>query len=134
MRIIRVIPDTNVVISAFLTANGNPARIIRMILEGKCDVCYNSITLAEYEGVAARAKFAKVIDQNQVRKLIDIIKTIGISVLPGPSSIPFIDESDRIFYDMAKASNSILVTGNMKHFPPAPFIVSPTDFLSSITG
>ena len=42
---------------------------------------------------------------------------------------PMSDEDDRIFYDIAKASHAILLTGNIKHFPLEPFIVSPADFL-----
>jgi hypothetical protein len=45
------------------------------------------------------------------------------------STFSMADETDRIFYDTAKKSNSILVTGNMKHFPIEPFIKNPHDFL-----
>jgi putative PIN family toxin of toxin-antitoxin system len=128
--ILRVVLDTNVVISAFITANGNSARIMRMIFERKFDICYNSIILAEYEGVAARKKFAKNIDQNHVRRFFKIIKTIGVSILPEPSLVPFTDESDRIFYDTAKTGNAVLITGNIKHFPRESFIVLPADFLT----
>ena len=39
------------------------------------------------------------------------------------------DESDRIFYDTAKESKSILISGNLKHFPNEEFIMLPADFL-----
>jgi putative PIN family toxin of toxin-antitoxin system len=121
--------DTNVIVSAFITAAGKPAIIMRMILERKFDLCYNSIILAEYEGVTSRVKFAKNIDQRNVKRFIDIITAIGISCVPGPSSIPLIDETDRIFYDTAKSSGSLLITGNIKHFPNESFIMHPSDFL-----
>jgi putative PIN family toxin of toxin-antitoxin system len=126
----RCVLDTNVIISAFITATGKPARILQMILERKIDLCYNSIILSEYEGVAVRTKFAESIDQNQVRRFIDIIKTISISFMPQASSTPLIDETDRIFYDTAKGSDSILITGNIKHFPDEHFIMLPSDFLN----
>lgn len=43
-----------------------------------------------------------------------------------------IDEKDRIFYDTAKESSAILVTGNIKHFPKEAFIMSPNDFIQEI--
>ncbi len=52
----QVVLDTNVVISAFLTANGNPSKILRMILEKKFSFVYNITILAEYEGVMSRTK------------------------------------------------------------------------------
>jgi putative PIN family toxin of toxin-antitoxin system len=127
----RCVLDTNVIISAFITAAGKPARILQMVLERKFDLCHNSIILSEYEGVAGRTKFAESIDQNQVRRFIDIIKTVGISFMPQASPTPLIDETDRIFYDTAKGSDSILITGNIKHFPHEPFIMLPSDFLNS---
>jgi putative PIN family toxin of toxin-antitoxin system len=126
----RCVLDTNVIISAFITAAGKPARILQMILERKFDLCYNSIILSEYEGVAVRTKFSESIDQNQVRRFIDIIKTVGISFMPQASSTPLIDETDRIFYDTAKGSYSLLITGNIKHFPNEHFIMLPSDFLN----
>jgi len=45
------------------------------------------------------------------------------------SNIPMPDESDRIFYDTAKQSGSILITGNTKHFPDEPFIMTPAEFM-----
>jgi len=38
------------------------------------------------------------------------------------------DESDRIFYDAAKAVNAYLVTGNQKHYPENTQIVTPARF------
>jgi predicted nucleic acid-binding protein len=105
-----------------------------MILDKKLDICYNSIILSEYEGVASRPKFAEHININYVKRLLDIIRSIGKSFLPDPpSAFSMIDETDRIFYDTAKRSNSILVTGNMKHFPQEPFIKNPHDFLDYYT-
>ena len=43
----------------------------------------------------------------------------------------FPDPDDRIFYCVALAAqsdNALLVTGNAKHFPQAPFIITPADF------
>jgi len=36
---------------------------------------------------------------------------------------------DRKFYDVAKASHACLITGNIRHFPKEPFILTPAGFL-----
>jgi len=73
----QVVLDTNVVISAFLTANGNPSKILRMILEKKLSFVYNITILTEYEGVMSRAKFAKKINQEQIKSFIEAILITG---------------------------------------------------------
>jgi predicted nucleic acid-binding protein len=44
--------------------------------------------------------------------------------------MPLLDEDDRVFYDTATASEAVLVTGNIRHFPAEPFVMTPADFLS----
>ena len=39
------------------------------------------------------------------------------------------DESDRKFYDAAKFCNAYLLTGNKKHYPKDPLVLSPAEFL-----
>jgi hypothetical protein len=40
------------------------------------------------------------------------------------------DETDRKFYDVASACGALLITGNLKHYPSEPFIISPAGFLA----
>jgi len=53
---------------------------------------------------------------------------------PPKSDILFNHEPDRIFYDTAKASGSILITGNIRHYPTEPFIMTPSDLLNNMIG
>jgi putative PIN family toxin of toxin-antitoxin system len=122
--------DTNIIISAFLTPTGNPAHILRMVLTHELDVCYNTAIFTEYTNVATREKFAKHIDPKQVQQFLAILKSIGIFWVPTRSSLPFVDETDRIFYDTAKSSDSFLVTGIIRHFPQEPFIMTPASFVN----
>ena len=41
----------------------------------------------------------------------------------------FLDEADKKFYEVAKFCGAVLVTGNLKHFPKDPLVMSVTDFL-----
>jgi predicted nucleic acid-binding protein len=88
----------------------------------------NSAILSEYADVLSRDKL-KVSKQSQ-EKIIELIKETAISFEPVTSVEPLPDESDRIFYDTAKAVGALLITGNMKHYPNEPFIMTPAEFLS----
>ena len=125
--------DTNVVVSAFINPNGTPSQIVKLVLQGKAELCYNSAILSEYEKVMLRPKFSDKIDSGLIRRFITLIRGIGFSFdpLPGKTKLP--DESDRIFYDTARNSGSILISGNLRHYPKEPFIMLPGDFLKKLT-
>jgi len=125
----RLVLDTNVVISAFLNPGGKPSQILKMILGREAELCYNSEILYEYESVMLRPKFSSKIDSDIIRRFINLIKSIGFSFHPTPGNAELPDESDRIFYDTAKGSGSVLISGNIKHYPGESFIMSPADFL-----
>ena len=107
----RVVVDTNVAVSALLTPTGNAARIINMITDEKLQSCYNAEILGEYVEVLLRPRFSfSVEDQDD---FIASVKQFGLLINPKKSGIPFIDETDRVFYDVAKSCEADLITGNI---------------------
>ncbi|MCL2311893.1 MAG: putative toxin-antitoxin system toxin component, PIN family [Firmicutes bacterium] len=130
----KIVIDTNIVISAFISPNGLPAKIIEFIvLNEEMKICYNVDILDEYEEVLSREKFDKYnFDPKEKEKFINKIIEIGILVDPRASDMPIPDESDRIFYDTAKESGAILITNNMKHYPTENFIMTPATFIQFI--
>jgi putative PIN family toxin of toxin-antitoxin system len=126
---IKVVLDTNIIISAAISNKGNPSKIISLVSEGKLTMYFNAPILNEYADVLSRDKFKlNIIKQKAV---IDKIKEIGILIEPNKSSISLPDESDRKFYDTAKAANAYLITGNTKHFPEEPHILTPAQFTAA---
>ncbi len=126
--------DTNVLVSALFSISGhsNPSIIIRKIIDGVITPLYNEEILAEYEEVLNRDKFP-------FRKAdIDwIISTfIDYGILLGRTAVSdeeFTDRDDMVFYEVALSKeDSFLVTGNIKHFPKKPFIVTPAEMLTII--
>lgn len=126
--------DTNVLVSALFSISGhsNPSIIIRKIIDGDITPLYNEEILAEYEEVLNRDKFP-------FRKAdIDwIISTfIDYGILLGRTAVSdeeFTDRDDIVFYEVALSKeDSFLVTGNIKHFPKKPFIVTPAEMLTII--
>ena len=125
----RLVLDTNIIVSAFITPGGKPSQILQLVLGRTAELCYNSAILGEYESVMLRPKFSNKIDIGIIRKFINLLRNIGFSFDPMPGKSKLSDESDRIFYDTAKGSDSILITGNIKHYPKESFIMMPTDFM-----
>jgi putative PIN family toxin of toxin-antitoxin system len=121
-----VVVDTNIIISAALTGAGHPFQIMELLSDGVLRLCYSMDILAEYTDVLSRKKFN--FSQEKQIAFINKIKEVGTPVsVPSSSSVPFADESDRIFYDLARFCKAILITGNAKHFPKEPFVVSPAE-------
>ena len=125
----KVVIDTNVLVSSIL-ANGPLAAIADMIADGKLRPFYNDHIIAEYWNVLHCPQFGFL--SLQIDRLIDTIVKTGVAVdVHIPSAISMTDEEDRKFYDAAKISHAYLITGNIKHFPKEPFIVTPAGFLNT---
>jgi putative PIN family toxin of toxin-antitoxin system len=126
----KVVLDTNILVSAMISINSNPARIVNMALNRELSVCYNSGILFEYDDVLYRPRFD--FNTEKVKNIIDTINESGMELTPDASNFPMIDESDRKFYDLHKAANAILITGNAKHFPKEDLIMNPAAFMEHI--
>ena len=122
-----VVLDTNIIISYALSPRGNPAHIMSLVSSGLIKICYSDTILAEYTELLSRKKFGFSLEKQ--KDALKAIKEMGTIIEPVPSDIPLPDESDRIFYDLAKETSSILITGNKRHFPDEDFILTPAEFL-----
>ncbi len=127
---IKIVIDTNVLISAALSPQGNPAKIMKLISEDvkeDIQIYLHPAILQEYSHVLAYKRLN--IPETAQEKVLAAIQEIGIMVDAAPSKIARPDESDRIFYDTAKACKAYLVTGNKKHYPNESFICTPAQFV-----
>ena len=125
-----VVFDTNVFVSYLLPPKERLTAVkivVNKILDGTAVPVYSDATMAEYVAVLGRTKFH--FSHEEVFELLSLIRDKGIYVEPIPLLLPFSDTSDKCFYDAAQAAISWLVTGNKKHFPNEPFIVSPYEYL-----
>ena len=124
---IYVVLDTNILVSALWSKDGKPAKIAHLIPDGKVIPCYCDDILNEYEIVLFRPNFH--FPKHQISALVDNIKKYGKAIFPDKSDIPLIDESDRVFYDTARAAGAYLITGNIKHYPEELHILTPAQFV-----
>ena len=128
--IIYAVIDTNVLVSALLAAHtDSPTVLIRdYILEGSIIPLYNEEILMEYKAVLSRPKFG--FPSLLVEDLISAIVQTGISSERVETEDSFIDLKDVVFYEVALShEGSYLVTGNIKHFPKSPIVVTPAEML-----
>ena len=125
---IKAVIDTNVLVSSFITKNTNSptVRIIKAIAEGIFTPVYSDDILSEYEEVLGRGHFK--LDPEAISILIQRIKEIGEAVSPIDSEEDFPDLDDKVFFCTALAGEAKLVTGNIKHYPPAELVVTPAQF------
>jgi len=119
--------DTNVLVSALWSRNGSPARVVSMVLSGQLVPCYDYRILSEYREVLQRPRFE--FTRGEVHSLLEWIESYGHSVVAAPLACPFVDEEDKKFFEVAKFCGVPLVTGNLKHFPDDPLVMSVAMFL-----
>ena len=88
----------------------------------------------EYKEVLSRPKFK--FKEKQINEVIENIKNKGIFIDRDYINIELPDEKDRVFYEITMKSkeerDTMLVTGNMKHFPIKPFIVTQKELCTII--
>ena len=126
----RIVIDTNVIVSSILTPTGNPAAVKDLVFNGEVEMFFSAEILDEYERVLSYEKLN--IAPMTKAGIIKSIHELGSLVEPIARNMPIPDEDDRIFYDTAKESGATLITGNIKHYPTEPFIMTPSDFLASL--
>ena len=124
----RVVLDTNILVSGLLAPNGPPAVILNLTLNDRLQVLYDSRILQEYIEVLHREKFG--FNAESVAILIDYLEKEGICVTAMPTSKHIKDDDDRVFYEVFSSGESdYLITGNKSHFPNEERIVTPRDFV-----
>lgn len=122
-----VVLDTNVLVSALWSPGRKPGEIVSAAIAGRFALCYDFRILDEYERVLRYPKFQ--FREWEIRALLEPLVKGGISVVADPlPDVPFTDESDRKFYEVARFCGAPLVTGNLAHFPEEPGVMSVARF------
>ena len=122
--------DTNVLVSAMLTHNNLSAtiQVMEAMFANKITPLYNEEIISEYEDVLHREKFS--FSETDICHYLEAIKQVGIHSLRIDSSEHFPDPKDVVFYEVALSKeDAYLVTGNKKHFPDKPVVVTPAEML-----
>jgi putative PIN family toxin of toxin-antitoxin system len=123
-----VVLDTNVIVSAMFSEDSKPFAVVELAISSAIGLYYSRGIMDEYRAVLFRPKFN--FGYNYIVSVLTAIESVGVSVAAVQSTIALPDETDRKFYDAAIAANALLITGNLRHYPTADFIISPAEFLT----
>lgn len=127
----KIVLDTNVVVSGLLNSNGKPAQILNLLLNQKIKLLFDNRILQEYSDVLYREKFQ--FTEEMVEPLLEFMKMEGEFILANPINDKFSDEDDKKFLEIAISGNAnYLITGNTNHFPKKDIIISPSEFIEEI--
>lgn len=111
----RVVVDTNVLISGAINPHGPPGRVVDAVLAGMVTVLYDDRILSEYAGVFRRPRFNFAL--SDVAAFLDLIELSGEAVVAAPLAVELPDPTDLPFLEVAAAGRAdALITGNARHF------------------
>jgi uncharacterized protein len=113
---VRVVLDTNVLLSACWTPTGNEAKIVSLALSGSITACVSPMVLGEYRDVLLRPKFAGF--RGLALQTLNEFERTAVLVNPTEAVKASLDEDDNRFLECAAAAKAeFLVTGNLRHYP-----------------
>ena len=128
--------DTNVLVSAMLKWDSVPGNVIELVFSGALIPLLNETIAKEYREVLSRPKFH--LTEDIIRDVLTEINCFGIYIDAEELDIVLPDLKDRVFYEVVmeerKTKDAYLITGNIKHFPAKPYVVTPRQMLDIIIG
>ncbi len=137
----KIVLDTNVIVSGLLNPHGKPGTILQMVISKAVTICYDARIITEYRDVLLRPKFP--ILRAEVDAILEQIEAAGHLVVTSPLPRNLPDPDDEPFLEVAMSGEAeCLVTGNVKHYPEdhrrGMKVVSPAEFVelyrTSIAG
>lgn len=132
-KMVLAVVDTNVLVSGLLSRNGESAvvRVFEALMAHKITPVISDEIIKEYNEVLHRIKFR--FPSELVDSVISEIISKGVKAERIHTNETIPDPKDVVFYEVALSKEgSYLVTGNIKHFPRKPIVVTPAEFLDII--
>jgi len=131
---LRLVLDTNVVVSAALKPEGLQRTVLLLAISKPARWYVSDAILAEYSAVLARPELK--IRRGLRQQLLRLIKNYSRVIVPPRLPQITTDPADNIFIECADAARAdYLVTGNERHFPrfwKSTKIISSREFLNVI--
>ena len=112
----KIVLDTNVMVSALLRPGSVPAQVLDVILGRQVTLALDHRIFAEYQDVLYRAEF--MFPRDRVADLLEFLWRSGERIDAEPLPIGLPDPDDLKFIEVAvSALADALVAGNLRHFP-----------------
>jgi len=131
---VKIVIDTNVLISGILNPSGPPGRIVDFLRNGFLQLVIDDRILSEYADVLRRKYFLRYFEESEREDVLDYISknSYYTSTRVVVHNMP--DEGDVPFLEIALSENAPLVTGNLKHYPrrvrKGCIVLSPRQFIN----
>ena len=129
-----VVIDTNVLVSAVLKSHSVPGSIVELAFDGPIIPILNGAIEKESREVLSRPKFH--LHEEPIESITSDFHNRAIYVDAEHLDVELPDPKDLVFYEVVmegrKEEESYLVTGNIRHFPNRPYIVTPREMLDII--
>lgn len=134
MLALRLVIDTNVLVSAALKSDGLQRTTLLLAITRPARLYFSEPILADYADVLSRPELA--IRRGLQMQLLQLIRNHGHMVTPSRRIDVTSDPDDSMFIECADAARAdFLITGNRKHFPAFwknTKIVTPRDFVTLV--
>ena len=128
---IRVVLDTNVVVSSNLRIDGISAAILDLAVRKKIRMYVSRTVMAEYKEVLNRPRFN--LGPQRIARTLSVIRRVSALVKAGRTVVVSEDDPDNRLPECAQAARAdYLITGNARHFPKrfeGTEVVTPVEFL-----
>ena len=133
----RVVADTNVLVSGLLSPFNPPGVIVGLVAAGRLSLCYDLRIIAEYDEVLRRPAFP--FEATEIAAFLAQVRAGGEVSAGEPLKARLHHPDDEPFLEVALSARAeFLVTGNPKHFPrdrcQGVQVVSPRQFMDRAFG
>jgi putative PIN family toxin of toxin-antitoxin system len=131
---LRLVIDTNIVVSAALKPEGLQRTVLLVAITKPARLFVSPAILAEYHGVFSRPEFH--IRKGLRQQLLHLIKSHSHAVTPVRTLQVTRDPDDNRFLECADAAGAdYLITGNQRHFPrfwKKTKVITPREFIGVV--
>lgn len=129
----KIVLDTNVLISGMLNPSGPPGKIIDLLRSGALQLVVDDRILSEYTDVLRREYFLRYFGRSEREDVIEYVARNSYYTLSRVMAHDIPDPGDVPFLEIALSEGVPLITGNLKHYPENArmgcMVVSPKHFI-----
>lgn len=129
----KIVLDTNVLISGIFNPSGPPGRIVDFLRNGFFQLVIDDRIFSEYADVLRKKYFLRYFEESEREDVIEYISknsyytstNVVVHNMPDEGYVPFLE--------IALSEKVPLVTGNLKHYPKrltkGCMVLSPSQFI-----
>lgn len=132
----RIVVDTNVIVSALLNPDGSTNPVLSYLAKGKCLFLYSQDSLDEIFDVLSRPRIRRgIVDDFDINEFVELLKFRGEEIIPVASIRVCRDPDDNKFLEIAVDGHAdYIVSGDSHLLSLNPFrgipIIKPAEFLN----